>query len=350
MDSVFDEQRSNIKFLVRLEWKTANIYQDLKKVHGDQCLSKTQVYEWAARYRQGRQKVRDDRDKSGRKPYVLSKALVEGIKTFVENDRRVTLKEVQDEFDISATSALHVIHDVMKMSKVCARWVPKKLEPDHKKARLELSKRHLSQVKQLGSSYLERIVTGDETWIPFRSCERKQSSRQWKHLTSPTPRKFKIANSKDKVMYVMFWDCRGLLLTYPVPKGETVNATLYCKVLQALHSAIIKKRGQAFASRMLLLHDNASTHTAVKTLEKLSDLNMEVLAHSSIQPGFGSFGLFSVSRAQEIHRGETLRVPACSRIRHSSVGENQVCILVRRRHARTNPSLGEVRTCKGRLC
>jgi len=35
---------------------------------------------------------------------------------------------------------------------------------------------------------------------------------QWKHKTSPTPKKFRVEKSAGKVMATFFWDEKGLLL------------------------------------------------------------------------------------------------------------------------------------------
>ena len=40
------EQRANIKFCVKLEKKIAETYELMKKVYGDDCMSRTQVYTW----------------------------------------------------------------------------------------------------------------------------------------------------------------------------------------------------------------------------------------------------------------------------------------------------------------
>jgi hypothetical protein len=41
---------------------------------------------------------------------------------------------------------------------------------------------------------------------------------QWKHKTSPTPNKFRVAKSAGKVMETVFWDEKGLLLLEFMPQ------------------------------------------------------------------------------------------------------------------------------------
>ena len=43
------EQRANIKFCVKLKKKFPETYKLMKKVYGDDCISRTQVYTWFIR-------------------------------------------------------------------------------------------------------------------------------------------------------------------------------------------------------------------------------------------------------------------------------------------------------------
>ncbi|KAJ8958130.1 hypothetical protein NQ318_006066 [Aromia moschata] len=59
MLSVQMEQRVNLKFLEN--WgKLLQAYTMLKEVYGDECLSRTQVFEWFKRFKEGRETTEDD--------------------------------------------------------------------------------------------------------------------------------------------------------------------------------------------------------------------------------------------------------------------------------------------------
>ena len=53
------EQRTNIKFCFKLVKKFAETYELLKKVYGDDCMSRTQVYTFT-RFQNGRDDLNDD--------------------------------------------------------------------------------------------------------------------------------------------------------------------------------------------------------------------------------------------------------------------------------------------------
>ena len=51
MFSVNAEQRVNVKFCVKLGKSAKETYHLLKKVYSDECLSRTQVFEWFKRFK-----------------------------------------------------------------------------------------------------------------------------------------------------------------------------------------------------------------------------------------------------------------------------------------------------------
>ena len=60
MTSIKIEMRVNVKFLAKLGKSATETYGLLKEVYGDDCLSRTQVFEWFKRFKEGREDVEDD--------------------------------------------------------------------------------------------------------------------------------------------------------------------------------------------------------------------------------------------------------------------------------------------------
>ena len=54
------EQWANTKFCVKLEKKFAETYELMKKVYGYDYMSRTQVYTWFTRFKNGREDLNDD--------------------------------------------------------------------------------------------------------------------------------------------------------------------------------------------------------------------------------------------------------------------------------------------------
>jgi len=78
------------------------------------------------------------------------------------------------------------------------------LTPEKKQVRLTTSRDDLSLYNAQPAKFLSRYVTMDETWAHHFDPEIKQQSKQWKHVTSPTPVKFRKIASAGKVMASVF--------------------------------------------------------------------------------------------------------------------------------------------------
>ena len=113
----------------------------------------------------------------------------------------------------------------------------------------------LRKFSQSGIRFLDRIITTDETWFHYYDPETKQQSSQWKNVDSPPPKKAKVTKSLGKNMFILFMDRKGMILTHAVPRGQTVNADIYCKVCKIIikyNSNIIR----TLKSTMILIFTN----------------------------------------------------------------------------------------------
>ncbi|UYV73477.1 hypothetical protein LAZ67_10003627 [Cordylochernes scorpioides] len=79
----------------------------------------------------------------------------------------------------------------------------------------------------------------------------------WKKPEESAPKKAKVTISAGKVLAIVFWDCKGVLLVDYLPPNTTVNAARYCEVLTKLRAAIKWKRPGLLSRKVLLVHDNA---------------------------------------------------------------------------------------------
>jgi hypothetical protein len=77
-----------------------------------------------------------------------------------------------------------------------------------------LSLQHLLRYPDDGEDMLNRIITGDESWVHHYQPESKRASMHWKHSSSPSTKKFKVTPSAGKVRIIVFWDSQGVLLAH----------------------------------------------------------------------------------------------------------------------------------------
>ena len=114
------------------------------------------------------------------------------------------VSRLAEEIGISAGAVWTIIHEKLDMSKVSARWVPRMLSPFQKDTRRQCCQENLELLTEDPEHFFQRLVIGDETWVYHRDPESKIESMQWKHKTSPKPKKFKVEIFAGKVMATFF--------------------------------------------------------------------------------------------------------------------------------------------------
>ncbi|GFS15975.1 histone-lysine N-methyltransferase SETMAR [Elysia marginata] len=246
-------------------------------------------------------KVFDNREGRGRSITATSENNVKRVDELIRQDTKLKLHEIANSLEISETSAHRIVFDELGYRKVSARWVPKQLTDNHKEQRLDICREHLRRSKSshrvLGHTanaggdflgydvtFLDSIVTGDETWLHHCTPETMQDLMTWKHPSSPVTKKFKVMRLAKKTMGTVFWDSRGVLLFETLQPGETINAARYCQTLDKLREAIRRKRPGQLTNGVNLQHDNATPHTARVTQGWLEKYGWEILPHPPHSP------------------------------------------------------------------
>ena len=142
------------------------------------------------------------------------------------------MNEIAAHMDMSHGSAHHIVHDVLQFHKVSARWVPRQLTAGLKERCVDACQELLKPFEAEGDGFLGRNVTGDESWVHYHQPETKKASEEWRHTSSPKPKKFHTQPSVGKVMLTVFWDKRGVILEHYMPRGYTVTSTTYADLLK----------------------------------------------------------------------------------------------------------------------
>jgi histone-lysine N-methyltransferase SETMAR len=174
---------------------------------------------------------------------------------------------------ISRSTIGRTLTEKLEYRKVCARWVPCMLTEDHQWQRIDSSREFLQCYADENDNFSDSIVTGDETWAFHFTPETKQQSREWRHSSSPKPRKFKTTQYAGKVMATVFWDRKGVLLVDFMAHGTIINTDRYCETLKKLRWAIQNRRRRMLTKGICLLHDNARPHVGHQIVALLDQLD-----------------------------------------------------------------------------
>lgn len=238
---------------------------------------------WSSEFKRVWQNIDDD-PRAGRPVEASSQENVEKVEKIILEDSRVKIKSIAETLGLSTGTVYNIIHDQLHMSKVTARWVPRMLTPPQKLARVECCSQFLKLCGNNPDAVIERIVTGDETWVHHYDPESRQESKQWHIRGSAHPKKFKVVASAGKVMATIFWDYQGILLIDYKDKCVNITGAYYANILWQLRAAIKEKRRGKLAKGVLLLHDNASVHTAQIAKTTARDCGFETMDHPPYSP------------------------------------------------------------------
>lgn len=160
--------------------------------------------------------------------------------------------------------------------------MPENLIDNQKWFHMELSLQHLLRYRA-EDNFLDRIVTGNESSCHHYQLERKRQSQQFKHSSSPRPKKSSMMQSKWNIIPTFFryersashwihmlWsnDKRSSLLQYP-------GTFAWSNQSQAARHVVLWSD---------FFHDNAWSHAATRTQSMLSPFRWSVLEHPPHSP------------------------------------------------------------------
>ena len=147
-----------------------------------------------------------------------------------------------------------------------------------------MSEANLARFEADPDRFVERFLTQDECWVYHFEPETKRQSMQWKHSSSPAPKKAKVVSSAGKVIASVFWDAKGIVFIEYLQKGETINGEYYAKLLKELRQAIKSKRPGKLTKGVLLHQDNAPAHKSLVAMSAVHDCGFELIDHPPYSP------------------------------------------------------------------
>ena len=211
------EERYAIKFCFKHGKNATETYGMLQTAFRAFCMNRASVFEWYKRIKEGWESVRDD-ERCGRSKEARTPELIGQIKNFMDKDRRVSIETIIAQFDVSVGTVHTIIHEALKMQKICAKFVPRVLREDQKESRCRDS-REMVELINSDPGVLDALVACDESWIYCYNPETKGQSSQWKHAGSPRPKKARQSKSTHELLMIPFFDSIGMIYMHWVPTG-----------------------------------------------------------------------------------------------------------------------------------
>ncbi|PNF41749.1 hypothetical protein B7P43_G03429 [Cryptotermes secundus] len=200
------EQRYCIKFCQKLGDTQVETIRKIQQAFGDDAMSNSRIKEWYNRFKDGRTSV-DSEPRSGRPSTSRNENVIEQVRTLVMEDCHITVRELANEIGVSIGSVHSILTEDLGRRRVSAKFVPKLLTMEQKHRRLEIAQDMLDNANS-NPNFLNTVITGDESWVYGYDPETKMQSSQWKHPTSPRPKKARQVRSNVNGRFLRLpWGC-----------------------------------------------------------------------------------------------------------------------------------------------
>ncbi|KAL4659651.1 hypothetical protein GN956_G48 [Arapaima gigas] len=141
------EQRANIRFCQLLGKSATETLQMLQQAHGEQALSRSVVFAWHRRFREGRESLGDD-ERSGRPVTTRTEENIRAVERLVRENGAQTVDSIAAQLNISHGSCHTILTRDLRRPQ---RLVPPQLPGEPVAG------------DDAGDGLLQRAVVGDET-------------------------------------------------------------------------------------------------------------------------------------------------------------------------------------------
>nr|CAP20055.1 transposase [Portunus trituberculatus] len=228
----------------------------------------------------------EDDPRTGRPSTSRTEENIAAVRRMIEENRHTTIAVISDDLGLSTGSIHTIIHEDLKMRKVCSRWVPHLLSDDEKMRRVQCASAILTEFGPDGHKRITDIVTGDEKWFYFFQVPHKRQNMVWLGEKDARPTVVKGGFRSRKQMFIVFFSSTGPVSVVTVPKGQNVSATYYTETaLKSVVKNLEKTKPTRLASgKVHLHHDNALQSHAVKTRQFLEESKLQLINHPPYSP------------------------------------------------------------------
>mgnify|MGYP000138528298 CR=1 FL=1 len=289
------EYRSVIKFLIKKGCSSGDIVAELQCTYETKAPSKATIYNWIREFRNGRQSVFDE-EKPGR-PQEIGSDKKDELIAIIAEKRKITQRELSENLSISKGTVQQLLTD-LGIKKVACRFVPRLLTAEMRDRRKNCCQNNLEILNNIGQSFLNNIITEDETPLSLYIPESKRTSSQWIFPGESAPKKLRSSAIHRKcLMLSVFWDAKGVIkLDFTAGK---LDAQYYSDLLVEARRLRRKPNNQP----LFLLHDNAPIHTSMTTNTTINKLKLQLLQHPPYSPDLAPSDFYLFKHLKNFVRG-----------------------------------------------
>jgi hypothetical protein len=227
------EQRTPIKFCVKLKKAATETFEMLRNAYGEECLSRTSMFEWHQRFKERRDSLQDDEWEGRPSSFNFQNRIIDKViqKCLVE-DRTLSVRMLEEIRRINRETVRKISVEGLKKKKVRAHFVPHLLTRDQKHQRAASSVEFLEMTDD-DRNVLKKAITGDEIWCFMYDLETKRQSATWSSPKKPKAQKVGMQKSRAKIMLTAFFLILKLFVRHEFePEKQNINGNFYKEVIK----------------------------------------------------------------------------------------------------------------------
>ena len=161
-----------IKFCCKVDFSVTKAVELIQKAYGDAVLSRTTIFEWHKRFREGRESVKDD-ERSFRPTTSRTDDNIATVDQMFKEDRKVTSRSIVDKLGIPKTVVARILREDLKKQKLCSRFFPHALTREQMDERVSDSKtsRNIEPPPILARFVSPRLLPIPEGEVAAEGCK-----------------------------------------------------------------------------------------------------------------------------------------------------------------------------------
>ena len=160
-------------------------FASLTEVYRDATLSRTMVFKWHKAFKEGRENAEDD-PRYGRPISATNDENVEVVQAVMVKDSRLSVRMMAEETGLDKCAVHTILTDNLHMQKNCAKLMPKNLSMSKKRTGWKCQ--DLLGRLTIEPNFLDKVITGNESWVFDHDHETKRKSSEWHTKSSPRPK------------------------------------------------------------------------------------------------------------------------------------------------------------------
>jgi len=292
------EQRTNVKFLVKLGKSGNEIREMLVQVYGDNAMKKTAVYKWAKCFSEGKGSVTNE-ERSRQLATSRTEEDIVNIRHILHKNHWLTVRNIAEQVNIDRETVRKILTEDLDMRKGCAKMVPKELTEEQKQRRVTICQDFM-RGKMTFLAVSSQIMKHESTNTTLKRSGNLHNGR----LPIPHDQKILSVQIKSQNNVADFFYIRGIVHYEFVPNGQRVSQLYYLEVLERLSEKVRRRRPELFANKSWILHhDNAPAHTALSVGEFLATKQITVFKYPAYSPDLAPNDFYLFPKIKEIFKG-----------------------------------------------